>query len=140
MMRFTRTARTWEFLDTQDIPVIGEIEQPWIEFHPRRHVKGLPVPIVAASVLVAFAGIGGSMALMQMGSSAGHAGHVAALPLPKPAPAPLKTAPQPGRASSWARYATFGVCLVPYRLIRRSQRNAEQRSRQHAELLLQLKQ
>ena len=88
MMRFTRTARTWEFLDTQDIPVIGEIEQPWIEFHPRRHVKGLPVPIVAASVLVAFAGIGGSMALMQMGSSAGHAGHVAALPLPKPAPAP----------------------------------------------------
>ena len=58
--------------------------------------EGSPVPIVvAASVLVAFADIDGSLALMQMGSSAGHVGHVAALPLPKPALAPLKTAPRP---------------------------------------------
>ena len=99
MMRFTRRVKSWDFSDTQDIPVIREIERPWIEFHPGRHVnnKGLPVPIVAAGVLVASAGIGGSLALMQMGGSAGHVGHVAALPLPKPAPAPLKTAPQ----SAW---------------------------------------
>jgi len=32
-------------------------------------------------------------------------------------------------------YLTFGLFLVPYRLIRRSQRRDEQRRRQHAELL-----
>jgi hypothetical protein len=34
-----------------------------------------------------------------------------------------------------AWYLTFGLLLVPYRLIRRSQRRDEQRRRQHAELL-----
>jgi Flp pilus assembly protein TadB len=32
-------------------------------------------------------------------------------------------------------YLIFGLLLVPYRLIRRSQRRDEQRRRQHAELL-----
>lgn len=32
-------------------------------------------------------------------------------------------------------YLIFGLWLVPYRLIRRSQRRDEQRRRQHAELL-----
>lgn len=32
-------------------------------------------------------------------------------------------------------YMVFGILLVPYRLIRRSQRRDEQRRRQHAELL-----
>jgi hypothetical protein len=32
-------------------------------------------------------------------------------------------------------YAVFGIWLVPYRLVRRSQRRDEQRRRQHAELL-----
>jgi len=32
-------------------------------------------------------------------------------------------------------YLAFGLLLVPYRLIRRSQRRDEQRRRQHAELL-----
>ncbi len=32
-------------------------------------------------------------------------------------------------------YVIFGLLLVPYRLIRRSQRRDEQRRRQHAELL-----
>ncbi len=32
-------------------------------------------------------------------------------------------------------YVVFGLWLVPYRLIRRSQRHDEQRRRQHAELL-----
>lgn len=35
--------------------------------------------------------------------------------------------------ASW--YLLFGLWLVPYRLIRRSQRRDEQRRRQHAELL-----
>jgi hypothetical protein len=32
-------------------------------------------------------------------------------------------------------YAVFGIWLVPYRLVRRSQRRDEQRRREHAELL-----
>jgi Flp pilus assembly protein TadB len=35
-------------------------------------------------------------------------------------------------------YLFFGLLLVPYRLIRRSQRKNEKESRQHAELLAQL--
>lgn len=38
-----------------------------------------------------------------------------------------------------AWYLMFGLLLVPYRLIRRSQRRDEQRRRQHAELLAQMR-
>lgn len=101
--------------------------------------EGSPVPIVAASVLVAFAGIGGSLALVQMGSSAGLVGHTSCSAVAQAGTGTAEDRATAGRASSCVRYATFGVCLVPYRPIRRSQRNAEQRSRQHAELLARLK-
>lgn len=41
-------------------------------------------------------------------------------------------------ASILVWYFTFGLLLVPYRLIRRSQRKNEKESRQHAELMAQL--